>query len=166
MRTPRGGATMHFFELQHSTQTLAEGIAEYYQGNPGLVTGRSLSLEAQKFFRCHDAAHVVFGCGTTLSDEAVVKVASIFGTSGGVGVLRGYRLHESRQIYRQLGRWERLSTALRVLLVVPRTLLRCLGQHRRWPWDDFEWYLQVSLCEIRTEFGIRVAHGGRCRSDA
>lgn len=157
---------MSSFALQHSVQTLAEGIAEYYQLNPGLVTGRDMSLEAQEFFRCHDVAHVVFGCGTSLSDEAVVKVASVFGTSGGLGGLRGYRLHESRQIYRQLGRVEMLLATLKALVVVPRTLFRCSGQHRRWPWNDFERYLHVALCDIRKEFGIRVAHYERSRSDA
>lgn len=36
-----------------------------------------------EFFRCHDAAHVVFGCGTGLDDEAVVKIWSFFGTTRG-----------------------------------------------------------------------------------
>ena len=138
---------MHAFELQHSTQMLAEGVAEYYQLNPSLVTGRGTSREAQEFFRCHDAAHVVFGCGNTLSDEAIVKVSSVFGTSGGFGVLRGYRLHESQQIYRKLESFEILSTALKAILLVPRTLFRCIRQQRRWPWNDFERYLNVSLSE-------------------
>ena len=125
---------MHFFELQQSPQTLAEGVAEYYQVNPGLVTGRGTSSEAQEFFRCHDVVHVVFGCGTTLS------------------------LHESRQIYRQLARTEILVTALQSLLLVPRTLFRCLRQQRPWPWKDFDPYWNVSLGDIRQEFGICVAH--------
>ena len=155
---------MHSFELQQSTQTLAEGLAEYYQLNPGLVTGRGASSEAQEFFRCHDAVHVVFGCGTALSDEAIVKLASVFGTSGGVGVLRGYRLYESQQIYRKLARSEILVTALNSLLLVPRTLFRCLRQQRQWPWKDFERYWNVSLGDIRQEFGIRVAHGDQSRN--
>ena len=149
---------MHAFELQHSTQMLAEGVAEYYQSNPGLVTGRRTSAEAREFFRCHDAAHVIFGCGNTLSDEAIVKVSSVFGTSGGFGVLRGYRLHESQQIYRKLGSFEILSTALKAIILVPRTLFRCMRQQHRWPWNNFDQYLPVSLGDIRKEFGIRVAH--------
>jgi hypothetical protein len=157
---------MHSFQRQHSAQTLAEGIAEYCQANPGLVTARHSSVAAQEFFRCHDAVHVVFGCGTTLSDEAIVKVSSVCGTSGGFGVLHGHRLHESRHIYRTLARAEILSTALHSLILVPRTLVRCLRQRRRWPWKDFDRYLNVSLYAIRQEFGIRVAHDNRGRSDA
>lgn len=51
-----------------------------------------LSAEAEHFFRCHDTAHVVFRCGSTLDDEAAVKIASIFGTTAGFDVLKGYRL--------------------------------------------------------------------------
>src|SRR5688572_2197646 len=104
---------MHEFERQDTAQTLAEGIEEYYRQNPQLSKVRGMSPQAQEFFRCHDAAHVVFGCGTSLPDEAVVKLSSIFGTTGGLSVLRGYRLHESSSIYREL-----------VLTDIIRTLLQ------------------------------------------
>jgi hypothetical protein len=47
-------------------------VAEYYQSNPGLLKGRGTSRGAQEFFRCHNAAHMVFGWGNILSDEAIV----------------------------------------------------------------------------------------------
>lgn len=151
----------HAFELQDSAQTLAEGIAEYCAANAGLVEGRSISPEAQQFFRCHDAAHVVFGCGTALDDEAVVKIASIFGTTEGLRVLKGYRLHESLQIYRQIPLSAVLTSIARSVIVVPPTLLRCLRQHARWPWAGFEQYLGVQLRQIRQKFGITVPHGSQ-----
>jgi ubiquinone biosynthesis protein Coq4 len=147
------------FEDQDSPQTLAEAIAEYYAANPGLARGRGLSPEAQHFFRCHDAAHVVFGCGTALDDEAAVKIASIFGTTEGLRVLRGYRLHESLQIYRQIPLGAALGAIARSVLVVPRALLRCLRQRARWPWAAFDQYLDVPLRDIRERFGITVARG-------
>lgn len=150
---------MHAFELQDSSQTLAEGVAEYYAANPGLVRGRSMSPEARHFFRCHDAVHVVFGCSTALDDEAVVKIASIFGTTEGLRVLKGYRLHESMQIYKQIPLGAALASIGRSLVVVPRALLRCLRQRSRWPWADFEQYRGVQLREIRQKFGITVPHG-------
>jgi hypothetical protein len=153
---------MHTFELQDTTQTLAEGVAEYYQRNPILLTGRDLSPEAQEFFRCHDTAHVVFGCSTSLPHEAVVKLSSIFGTTGGFAVLKGYRLHESINIYKHLALLDIASTFLQSILLVPRTVYRCLRQHKRWPWEQFAEYQDVPLGKLRTEFGIRVAgsHAG------
>ena len=66
---------MHDFERQDSRQTLEQGIAEYHAKNPGLAVCRDPSSEAAAFFRCHDAIHVVFGCGNGLEDEAVVKLS-------------------------------------------------------------------------------------------
>jgi hypothetical protein len=147
------------YEIQESPQTLAEGVAEYYAAHPGLSAARDMSPEARQFFRCHDVAHVVFGCGIGLDDEAVVKLSSIFGTTAGFGVLRGYSLHESRQIYEQLPLRESLRTIAHAVVVVPRTLFRCLRQRARWPWSDFEPLLTTPLRELRRQFGITVARG-------
>lgn len=149
---------MRDYEIQESSQTLAEGIAEYYAANPGLADARSMTPEARSFFRSHDVAHVVFGCNTDLDDEAVVKLSSIFGTSAGIGVLNGYRLHESVEIYKRLPPGAVLKSIARSIVIVPRTILRCLRQRSRWPWTGFERHLETPLCEIRKQFGIRVAH--------
>ncbi len=58
--------------------TLEEGLAEYYASRSDLVGGRGISSDAREFFRCHDAAHVVFGCTTSLLNEAIVKIWSFF----------------------------------------------------------------------------------------
>lgn len=157
---------MHAYQDPDSPQTLAEGLAEYFRSNPGLLRGAALAEEAREFFRCHDVAHVVYGCGTALADEAVVKLSSVFGTTGGFGVLRGYRLHESLQIYTRLPAAETLMTMLQSVVIVPRTILRCVRQKRRWPWSDHEAFLAVPLRDIRAEFGIRVAHEAHSESAA
>jgi len=149
------------YQHQDSAQTLEEGIAEYYAKHPSLVKGRGISEEAREFFRCHDAAHVLFGCRDSLADEAAVKISSIFGTTGGFGVLRGYRLRESQDIYRTLGLGEQVATALLSVILVPRTILRCLRMRRRWPWRDHARYLNVPLRDLRREFGVRVAQSSR-----
>lgn len=149
---------MNTYQRQDSQQTLAEAVAEYYAANPGLASVRKMSPEAEQFFRCHDAAHVVFGCGIALDDEAIVKISSILGTSAGLGVLKSYRLHESRQIYKQLPLRAVLRSVARSIVVVPRTILRCMNQRSPWPWAEFEQYLTVPLRDIRQQFGITVAH--------
>jgi ubiquinone biosynthesis protein Coq4 len=154
------------YQSQLSSQTLAQGVAEYYAAHPELDSVRGMSPEAQRFFRCHDVAHVVFGCGIDLHDEAVVKLSSIFGTTAGFGVLRGYSLHESRQIYEQLSLRESLRTVAQACFIVPRTLLRCTRQRARWPWDGFESFLETPLRRIREQFGITVARGAAASRSA
>jgi hypothetical protein len=139
--------------------TLAEGLREYYASRDGLVSGRGISPEAREFFRCHDAAHVVFGCSTALLDEAVVKVWSFLGTTGGRAVFRGYRLPESKEIYERITWRDTAATALRAAGALPLVVWRCLRMRKRWPWADFERHLGTPLRAIRSEYGIQPVRG-------
>lgn len=150
---PDGG-----YQSAASTQTLAQGLAEYHAANPQLTRGDALSPPARAFFAAHDVVHVLYGCGTSMPDEAVVKLASVFGTTGGFAVLRGYRLHESREIYRRLPLGSTLIAVLSAPYLIARTLWRCTRQAAKWPWDDYGAYQQTPLRELRARFGIAVAH--------
>jgi hypothetical protein len=143
------------YQKLDTTLTLEEGLREYYASRKGLVGGRGVSPAAREFFRCHDAAHVVFGCNTTLPNEAIAKLWSFFGTTAGLSLLRAYRLPESKEVYEQLERHDIVRTAIRSLTIVPRVLWRCGRMRKRWPWAEFDKYLDVPLVEIRHEFGIR-----------
>ena len=120
------------------------------------VGGRGVSAAAGEFFRCHDAAHVVFGCSTTLLNEAIVKMWSFFGTTAGLSLLRDYRLPESQEVYEQLEWSDIVSTTIRSVTVIPIVLWRCSRMQKRWPWSEFSAYLGVPLPEIRREYGIRL----------
>lgn len=154
----------HRFESQNTTQTLSEGLAEYFEAHPGLKRDDQLvSKEAREFFRAHDTVHVVYGCGTSMTDEAIVKLASLFGTTGGFQVLRGYTHHETLDIYRRLPLWETLLAIAASPYLLARTLWRCTRQTQRWPWGDHAQFLHTPLPQLRARYGIRVAHG---RTDA
>lgn len=138
-----------------ATMTLDEGLHEYYASREGLYDGRGPSKAANDFFRCHDVAHIVFGCSTDLVEEGIVKLWSFFGTTAGLALLRDYNSPESKEIYETIS-WSVVpGTAVRVLFVAPRVIYRCSRMRRRWPWEDYEAYLPVSLSEIREEFQIR-----------
>jgi hypothetical protein len=154
-------ALRHQFESALSTQTLAQGLAEYFAANPLLKRQESLlSPEARQFFRSHDIVHVLYGCSTTMPDEAVVKLSSLFGTTGGAHVLRGYTNHETLDIYTKLPLGDTvLAVAMSPYLIV-RTLWRCKRQRQRWPWVENQQYMDTLLVELRSMFGIKVAHEG------
>jgi hypothetical protein len=139
-------------------QTLAQGLAEYYAANPHLKRRDDLSPEARDFFRSHDVVHVLYGCGTSMPDEAVVKLSSVFGTTGGFSILRGYRLHDSLEIYLKLPLGSSLIAFLSAPYLIVRTLWRCSRQAAKWPWSNHEQYMHTALRELRTQFGVRVAH--------
>ncbi|MGH6910543.1 MAG: hypothetical protein ACREEG_10175 [Phenylobacterium sp.] len=80
---------------------------------------------------------MVFGCGTSLADEAVVKFSSLFGTSGGLSVLRGYALYDPFDIYRTLSPADVLTTIAAAPILLPRTIARRFRQAKLWPRSDF-----------------------------
>ncbi len=139
-----------------STLTLAEALREYYGSRSDLAGGRGASPAAQEFFRCHDTAHVVFACDTSLPQEGLVKLWSFFATDVGFGVLRDYALPESREIYTTLTLRDELRAARTTLAALPRIWWRARRMTRPWPWREFAPYLDRPLREIRREFGIRV----------
>lgn len=61
--------------------TLRQGLADFRRKNMDFFTKRSMSKDGEVFLRCHDVAHVVFGCGTTIYGEGVVKIWTTFGTT-------------------------------------------------------------------------------------
>ena len=141
-------------------QTLAVGLAEYFRANPELKRNSDLlSPEARQFFRSHDVVHVLYGCGTSMPDEAIVKLASLFGTTGGMKVLRGYTNYETLDIYRKLPIGSTILALVLAPYLIARTLWRCARQTQRWPWINHEQFLSQPLSEVRAKFGIKVAHG-------
>jgi len=146
---------MPSFQHRNARMTLAEGLAEYYSQNPFLKRGSELGDEAAAFFRCHDAVHVVYGCGTSLRDELKVKLSSILGTTGGLSVLRGYALHDSMEIYKKIPLAAILATLFAAIWIVPITVTRCLRQRKRWSWSGFDGMMKVPLHDIREDFCIR-----------
>lgn len=152
-------ASRHHFESPLSKQTLAEGLAEYFAANPSLKRQESLlSPEARQFFRSHDIVHVLHGCGTSMPDEAVVKLSSLFGTTGGIQVLRGYTNYETLDIYTKLPLGGTLLALVMSPYLIARTLWCCARQSQRWPWVENQQYMDTQLFKLRAKFRIRVAH--------
>lgn len=142
---------------QDSEQTLGEGLAEYRARNPGLLDAEQMGAEAAALFRQHDAAHVVFGCDTSLRGETLVDTWTIFASSIG---LRGYlaylKLPQVNQIFAETGFTRVALAGVRCLPDVIRVVWRSRRVARKWPWREYEAHLHRSLSKIREEFGIRV----------
>ena len=146
------------YQKQNSSQTLSEAMAEYTSNHSEHFKARTMTAQAEDFFSNHDVAHVVFGCDISLNDELVVKISSMFGTTAGLGVLKGYNLPEAKDDYVDLGFKDICLTTLSSFILIPQTLWRCIRMQKRWEWKEHQAYLDIPLYEIRQSFGIRVAH--------
>jgi hypothetical protein len=54
---------------KNSTQTLRQGLDEYYAVNPNVTDPRQLPPEFAKILLAHDVSHVVLACDTDMYDE-------------------------------------------------------------------------------------------------
>ena len=65
-----------YYLQKDSTQTLKEGLKEYYRFNPHLTPPETQPMEFAKILLAHDVGHVIYGCDTTMYDE--LKILPLF----------------------------------------------------------------------------------------
>jgi ubiquinone biosynthesis protein Coq4 len=145
------------YTSQSSSQTLREGLAEYYEHNPALLDPAHMNPEAARLFRQHDAAHVVFGCDTSLRGETLIDTWTIFASTIGLpGYLAYLKLPQVKQLFAQAGARRIATELLRFLPDLVRVVWRSRRLRRKWPWHDHGEQLDRPLAEIREDFGIRI----------
>ena len=145
------------YKDQDSPLTLAEGLAQYGRENPDLIDASIVSAEAARFFRGHDACHVVFGCGIAPDEEALADAWTLLGTDVTLRQFLGFlKLEEHKDIVQQVGL---VGACVASARACPRLLKALWWSHkmtRQWPWLEHQEYLNRPLAEIRREFGIHV----------
>ena len=142
---------------QDSTQTLGEGIAEYYAANPMLLDPDGMPTDAGTLFKQHDAGHVIFGCDTSLRGESLIDTWTIFGSTARLkGYIEYFRHPQIYQIFEDVGYLRMTIEFIRCLPDVCRVLARCRRLNARWPWEKYDDYLDRTLADLRKEFNIRV----------
>ncbi len=145
------------YTRQDSPQTLREGLAEYRACNPRLLDPGDMDAVEAALFRQHDAAHVVFGCDTTVRGETLVDTWTIFASSIG---LRGYLaylgLPQVNQVFSETGYGRIAITMVRCLPEVVRVIWRSRRLSGKWPWREYERHLDRRLRDIRAEFRVQV----------
>jgi ubiquinone biosynthesis protein Coq4 len=63
--------------------TLREALCKFHRENSRVIFDTEISNDSEIFFNCHDIAHVIFECDTSLRGEGIVKLRTIFGTTLG-----------------------------------------------------------------------------------
>ena len=145
------------YVIQDSSQTLREGIAEYYGRNPGLLDPESMPDGVAALFRQHDAGHVVFGCDTSLRGETLIDTWTVLGSTAGLrGYVEYFKYPQVNQVFARVGYFRIALEFLRCLPDVGRVIMLSRRLSSKWPWQDYERYLDDSLRELRCQFNIRV----------
>ena len=139
-----------------TTQTLAEGLAEYYAVNPTFAGETDLLGQPRATVVAHDVCHVLLGLGAGSEEELVVEVFTALGCSFSFRDVAAFR---KKAFATALLRTSGVRRLLRRLVVsLPRVLRAawvCLRMTRRWPHQAWQPYQGVPLAQLRRQFGLR-----------
>lgn len=147
------------YQHQDCALTLAQGLAEYYAANEGVVTRPDdLPPESTSLFKGHDTGHVIFGLSTSLQDETMADTRILLSTDAGFWRYSRYIVADKQvqAVFKQVGFGK---IVLYTLLTVPRILRavwEALRMKKRWPWEPPPSFQDRPLAELRREFGIRI----------
>lgn len=147
------------YQEQDTRLTLREGLAEYYEANPGLVDPSEASTEdLGVYLRGHDVSHVFFGTTTSLHDEALQDAWTFLAIDVTKREYVGdfVKTEEGKRIMTSIPIWGGLKATVWLLGVLPALIWRSRKMTKRWPWRGWESYLDEPLGETRREFGLRV----------
>ncbi len=139
--------------------TLREGLDEYYGANSGLFdTGQASSEKLGAYLRNHDVTHIVFGTTTMIADEMLQDMWTLLAVDVAKKeyVFDFLGTDESKVLMQSLKLWETLRVMVMAVPAGLKIWARSREMTRKWPWKDWEGYLDKPLGEIRREFNIRV----------
>jgi hypothetical protein len=137
--------------------TLRDALAQFRR-----VSGLEQKLEcarpeARALMDRHDVIHVLFGLDTSLRQEAMVDLWTLFGTTARLSELLDYlRLPEEQQILAEIGAWRIAVTTLKAIPDAFRIAGAARRLRRKWPWREHENLLDRPLNEVREGFGVTL----------
>lgn len=152
---------------KHSTQTLKQGLEEYYEINPSITDPRELPPEFAQILLAHDISHVVLGCDTNMYDEIKLLPLSFWTSDYKIGDYIHTRKDPKIRpaidvmyddLIKQHGVLWLYSS---ILFVLPRLLpevisiwFKTRGTRKYYPFLNYESLLDRYLLEIRQDFDL------------
>jgi hypothetical protein len=148
---------------KNSTQTLRQGLEEYYAANPDFTHPNQLPLDFAKIMMAHDVSHVLLGCDTNMYDELkLLPLTFLVSDYKFRDYLRDRKNPAVDVMYDDLVKrqgllWLYGSILVVVLRFLPELVLmwfKARGPRKYYPFFDFEPLLDRSLIDIRQEFKL------------
>jgi hypothetical protein len=148
---------------KQSTQTLQEGLVEYYALNPHVTDPATQPSEFAKILLAHDVGHVIYGCDTGMHDE--LKILPLFWWTSECTFQTYLKMKNSPAVdvmYEDMIKEKGIFWLYRsVLKVLPGVILELIpiwfktrNRQKLVPFPEFEPLLDRSLLDIRKEFDL------------
>ncbi|MCC5637579.1 hypothetical protein LC593_17385 [Nostoc sp. CHAB 5844] len=152
---------------KHSTQTLQQGLDEYYAVNPNITNPQELPPEFGKILLAHDVSHVTYGCDTGMYDELKLlpltwwtsnyKFRDHLRTFKDPTISPAIRIMYDDLIQQHGVLWLYSSIFLTLPQLLPELTFMWFKTRQRQndvPFLNFDPLLERSLLEIRQEFDL------------
>lgn len=148
---------------KNSTQTLREGLEEYYTVNADFTHPSTQPEDFAKILLAHDASHVIYGCDTDMYDELkILPLTFLTSDFKFRDYLRERKNPAVDVMYADLiERHGTLWLYSSILFELPRLLPELISMWQKTrnrqlevPFLNFEPLLERSLLEIRQEFDL------------
>ncbi len=148
---------------KNSTQTLQEGLDEYYQFNPHVTDPATQPSDFGRILRAHDVGHVIYSCDTGMHDE--LKILPLFWWTSECTFQTYLKMKNSpavdvmyEDMIQEKGSLWLYGTILKVLPGVLVELIpiwfKTRNRRKLLPFLEFEPLLHRSLLDIREEFEL------------
>ncbi|MEP0914704.1 hypothetical protein NDI45_27770 [Leptolyngbya sp. GB1-A1] len=148
---------------KNSTQTLREGLAEYYALNPHITDPATQPSDFAKILRAHDVGHVIYGCDTGMFDE--LKILPLFWWTSECTFQTYLKMKNSPAVDVMYEDMIKKKGTLRlygsILKVLPGVVLELIpiwfktrNRQKLLPFLNFEPLMERSLLNIRQEYDL------------
>jgi hypothetical protein len=146
-----------------STQTIREGLAEYYALNPHVTQPETQPAEFAKILLAHDVLHVIYGLDTGMYDELKLLPISWWTSectfkaylkmkdSPAVDVMYDDMIREKGVLWLYVSVLRVLPTLIPALIPI---WFKTRKRQKLVPFLEFEPLLDRSLLDIRQEFDL------------
>jgi hypothetical protein len=151
------------YECRESTQTLRQGLQEFYALNPQITAPDSQPVEFAEILRAHDVGHVIFGCNADMYDE--LKLLPLFWWTTECTFSTYLTMKDSPVVDVMYADMIQERGSLWLFASILRTLPRLLPElaiiwlktrnwRKRLPFLDYQHLLDRELDSIRSEYDL------------
>jgi len=148
---------------KNSTQTLKEGLEEYYAVNFDLTNPHAQPSDFGKILLAHDVGHIIYGCTTNMYDELKLLALSWWTSECTFNEYLKMRTNPAVDVMYDdmIKRYGVVGLYISIISALPRLLpefifiwFKTRNRKNRVPFLEFEPLLNSSLLDIRKNFDI------------
>jgi ubiquinone biosynthesis protein Coq4 len=147
--------------------TLRQALDKYYAQNPGFYKPDQFESSYNNILFAHDVCHIVFGCGTQITEESKLEIWTLLATNLSfksyyndyLAPLFTMGKDELKEVGSFFFTFFTLSNLIQYILVIPefvKIFFAAKKVNPKWDYCNYQVHFDRSISDIRQEFRIQV----------